>query len=103
MKAMPHTKITTVQDSVICEKHWPESYPAVSIKRRTRPKDPPSVWPDVPPSCVPRPTPAPRSTKNRPWKCVTLSLADELNSFREMDKVSNNDIVDREVIKKHNF
>ena len=74
MKAMPHTNIITTQDSVICEKHWPESYPTVSIKERTRPKYPPSVWPGVPPSCVPRPTPAPRSTKSRPWKCLTLSL-----------------------------
>ena len=43
MKAMPCTNITTRQDSVVCEKHWLESYPVVSIKGRARPKDPPSV------------------------------------------------------------
>ena len=102
MKAIPYTNITTRQDSVICEKHWPESYPTVSIKRRTSPKDPPSVWPGVPSSCVPRPTPAPRSTKKSSME-VRNSKPDEMDCFREMDKVSYNDIVDREVIKNHNF
>ena len=34
---------------------------------------------------------------------VRKSKRDELDSFREMDKVSYNDIVDRVVIEKHNF
>ena len=101
MKAMPCTNITTRQDSVICENHWQESYSTVSIEKRTQPKDPPSVWPDVPPSFVPRPTPAPRSTQNS-FMEVRNSKSDELDTFREIDKVSYNDIVDRVVIKKHN-
>ena len=87
---------------MICEKHWPESYPTDSIKGGTRPKDPPSVWPGAPQSCVPRPTPAPRSTKKSSME-VRNSKPDELHSFREMDKVSYNDIVDRVVTKNHNF
>ena len=69
---------------------------------RTRPKDPQSVWPGVPPSCVPRPTPAPRSTKKSSME-VSNSKHDELDFFREMDKVSYNYIVERVAIKIHNF
>ena len=99
MKAMPYANITTRQDSVICEKHWSESCPTVCIKARTRPKDPTSVWPGVLQSCVPRPTPAPRSTKKSSME-ERKSNPDKLDSFREMNRVSYNKIVDRIVIEK---
>ena len=100
---MPYTNITTRQDSVICEKHWPESYPTVSIKGRTRPKDPPSVSPGVPPSCVQDLLLVHEVQKKKSSMEVRNSKPHELDSFREMDRVSYNDIVDKVVIKKHNF
>ena len=72
MKAMPYKNITTRQDLLIYKKPWPESYPTVS------------VWPGVPPSCVPRPTPAPRSTKKKSSIEVRNSNPDDLDSFSEI-------------------
>ena len=71
----------------------------VSIKGRTRPKDPPSVWPGVGSSCALRPTPAPGSIKKSSIE-VRNSNPDELDSLREIDRVSYNDIVDMIVIEK---
>ena len=55
----------------------------------------------MPASCVPRPTPAPRSTKKSSME-VRNSKPEELDSFREMDKVFYNDIVDRVITQSHN-
>ena len=88
---------------MICEKHWQESYPTVSIKGRTRPKDPPSVWPGVSQSCVPDLSCSTKYKKKKSFIEVLNSKPDELDSFRELDKLSYNNIVDRVVIKKHNF
>ena len=63
MKMLPFKDVKVTKDTVICERHWPTSYPTSSRKGKLRPRDPPSVWPGVPPSCCPDPPPPPRPTK----------------------------------------
>ena len=49
---------------MLCEQHWPPSYPIISKKSRIRQIDPPSVWPaSLPPSCIPKLPPKPLPTK----------------------------------------
>ena len=40
---IPLKNIVSSKEAVICEQHWPSSYPTMSKKGRIRPRDPPSV------------------------------------------------------------
>ena len=45
----------------VCERHWPSDTEMIKTPGGfTRPKNPPSVWPNVPRSCLPTPKPPPR-------------------------------------------
>ena len=47
----------------LCELHWPENFEAKKVPGgHTRPVHPPSIFPNVPKSCLPTPKPKPRST-----------------------------------------
>ena len=54
IRAIPYKNLTIGKVSVICEKHWPESYRKISMKGRQRPNEPPSIHPGVPKSCLPK-------------------------------------------------
>ena len=61
--AVPNADLSVTNDTVVCELHWPSDFKTVSKKGRSRPKFPPSVFPNVPPGQIPTPAPPPRSTK----------------------------------------
>ena len=77
-----HTSV----NSVICEVHWTSNYATVTLRGKTRPKVPPSVWPGVPTSCIPTPVPKERT--------ILRSLISESYStwwaekFREQDTLA---------------
>ena len=63
----------------ICERHWPAGYPEVKIPGgSTRPVVPPSVFVDVPKSCLPTPKAPPRPPKDE---------NKQLSYFLQMDKI----------------
>ena len=55
--------LTLTKDSVICELHWPVSYPTMKFRGKCRPTNPPTVWPGVPASVIPTPVAVPRKTR----------------------------------------
>ena len=65
LKAIPLKKEINVKTSVLCERHWPAAYPTISKKRKLRPRNPPSLWPEhpniLPPSCP---------TNNNSWRMI---------------------------------
>ena len=61
-KRVPFSSIKMSADAVICELHWPEYYAKDPEHWKPRPKHPPTVWPGVLSSRIPRPTPLPRTT-----------------------------------------
>ena len=102
MKMLPFKDVKVTKDTVICERHWPTSYPTVSRKGKLRPRDPPSVWPGVPPSCCPDPPPPPPLTKRSSVEIRAVE-PDEMDAFMDNDKVSYEDIVDRVVKNRYEF
>ena len=66
----------------ICERHWSEGYEVHTFPGgRTRPKHPPSVFPQIPKSCMPTPKAQPRSTD------VTNVEARQLEHLRKVDGI----------------
>ena len=64
LRSIPFSNIQPYKEAVLCEQHWPYSYPTVSKKGRLRPRNPPSIWQaSLPPSCIPNLPPAPHPTK----------------------------------------
>lgn len=85
IKAVPNANLIVNKNTVICEKHWPESYDTVCIRGKLRPKNPPSVWPGIPESQVPVPFPPKRTTKKSLAES-RVALNDELHEFMSSDK-----------------
>ena len=82
LKAIPLKKEINVKTSVLCERHWPAAYPTISKKRKLRPRNPPSLWPEhpniLPPSCPTNPPSKPRPTKRSSF-AVRSEQPDELS------------------------
>ena len=98
MKSLPYK--TYVQDhsahSVICEVNWPFSnYATATLRGKTRPKDPPSVWPGVPTSCIPTTS----------WSSISVRAIqpDELKKFREQNTLAFADLRKRLIDEKESF
>ena len=59
--------------AMVCAKHWPLNPPMVKgEKGKHRPRDPPSLFEDVPVSKIPTPPPKPRSTKRSSFEIRTM-------------------------------
>ena len=72
-------------------------------KKNIKASRPPSVWPtSLPPSCIPKPSPAPRPTKRASFT-IRAKQPDQLDAFRKSDQVSFNDIKERVSSKSHEF
>ena len=84
IRAIPYKNLTIGKVSVICEKHWPESYRKISMKGRQRPNEPPSIHPGVPKSCLPKPTAKPRTTKKSSL-VIRGTVPVEMELFRQRD------------------
>lgn len=86
IKAIPRDNIPNTPNTVVCIKHFPEDFETVSVKGRLRPKDPPSIFPNVPKSLIPTPPPLPRST-TKSSSTVRCHQPDELDEFSKRDIV----------------
>ena len=89
MKAIPRDNIPDKPDTVVCAKHFPPNFPVVKVKGRERPKDPPSIFENLPKSLLPTPPPPKRLTTKATSSSRRLSSEkDELSIFLEADKIS---------------
>ena len=90
IRAIPY-KISVSRHTSVCENHWPSGYATVSVNGKFRPRDPLSVFQDVPKSVLPAPPSKPRSTK-RTSLIIRNMQPDELDEFQEEDKINLNSI-----------
>jgi hypothetical protein len=85
ISTLPNRNFVWSNDSVICEKHWPVGYTTRKVQGgHVQPVDLPSVFPNVPASCLPTPLPPARSEKNT--LTIRNAQADEMVEFLERDK-----------------
>ena len=87
VKAIPNANLTVTKDTVVCELHWPSGFEKISKNGKFRPRDPPSVWPHVPPCQVPTPAPPLRTTQ-RSSSSVRNTEEDQLAAFLASDTVT---------------
>ena len=64
IKAVPNANLRVSKDNVDCALHWPSGFEEIKVNGKSRPKDPPSIWPGVPSIQVPTSSPPPRPTKS---------------------------------------
>ena len=87
MKAIPRDNIPDSPNTVVCIKHFPEGFETVSVKGKLRPKNPPSVFPDLPKSLIPTSVPKARTTC-RSRSSVRSVEPDQLQEYLQQDSVS---------------
>ena len=86
ISVIPNANFTAKTDTVICELHWPHGFETISKCGKSRPKNPPSVWPNVPSSQIPTPGTSPRTTKRTSTSVRNRSTEpDELADFVSRD------------------
>ena len=100
IKAIPNANLTVNGDTVICALHWPQDFDKIKVRGgKLRPKDPPSMWLNIPSSQVPTPS-ASRRTTLRASSSVRNVQKDELEQFLAKDKVSFSTLEERLVNNK---
>ena len=91
-KAIPRLNLTVTKNTVVCEKHWPEDYETYVHYGKIRPVNPPSVFSDIPDSCVPS------VIKKRQTRTSTEGnrgvQLDELGEFNIQDNLDYNRIIE---------
>ena len=88
IQAVPNADFTVSRNTVICELHRPKNFEIVKTRGgKLRPKNPPSVWPGIPPSQVLTPS-APKRTTQRASSTLRNFQEDELKRFSYEYKVS---------------
>jgi hypothetical protein len=91
IQAIPYWSVErdekTKENPVVCIRHWPENFPIkLSVNKKDRPLNPPSIFEGIPSSQIPTPPPPPRPTE----KCtseIRNRQEDEIKQFLENDKV----------------
>ena len=85
--AIPNANLVVTKHTVVCELHWPTGFETISVKGCQRPKNPPSVWPNVPSSQIPTPIAPSRQTKRA--SCSQRNQQeDQLAAFLEKDNAT---------------
>ena len=81
IKAIPRDNVPkNSNNTVICVKHFPVNFPVIKVKGRERPRDPPSIFNDIPKSLIPKKPPEKRKTVKAASSIRTLK-EDELSEF----------------------
>ena len=68
IKAIPDDNLRVSKDTVVCAFHWPSGFKEIKVNGTFQPKEPPSIWPDIPSSQVLTSSPPPQSTKKSLFK-----------------------------------
>ena len=87
IKAIPNANLRVSKDTVVCALHWPSGFEEIKVNGKSRPKDPPSIWPGVPSSQVPTSCPPPRPTKKASSSIRSVE-EHELSEILSSDKVT---------------
>ena len=85
IKAIPRKNLVVNKYTVVCRFHWPVDCKSfTSYRAKERPTEPPTVFPNIPSSCLSLPPSKPRPTKLSSFT-IRNTTSDELDSFREYD------------------
>ena len=64
IKATHNPNLRVSKDTAVFALHRPSGFEEIKVNGKSRPKDPPSIWPGVPSIQVPTSSPPPRPTKS---------------------------------------
>ena len=85
IKAIPRKNLVVNKYTVVCRFHWPVDCKSfTSYRAKERPTEPPTVFPNIPSSCLSLPPSKPRPTELSSFT-IRNTTSDELDSFREYD------------------
>ena len=87
IKAVPNANLRVSKDIVVCVLHWPSGFEDIKVNGKSRPKDPPSIWPGVPSSQTPTASKSQRPTKKACSSTRSIE-EDQLSEFLSSDKVT---------------
>ena len=94
ISAIPNANLKVTKNTAVCGRHWPPDFETITKNGKKRPKQAPSVWPNVPASQVPTAAPTPRPTK-RALCFERNKQEDEIDAFLERDNVSFSQLRDK--------
>ena len=80
IEAVPNANLRVSKDIVVCALHWPSGFEDIKVNGKSRPKDPPSIWPGVPSSQTP--------TASKPCSSTRSIEEDQPSEFLSSDKVT---------------
>jgi len=101
IRCIPNENLKVSSNTVVCELHWPINFEKIKVKGRERPKNPPSIWPNVPLSQIPTSIPSIRSTKRA--SSSSRNNFDEIDLFLAKDNFDFDVFCDTLLNKKRNF
>ena len=87
ISAIPRVGLEVTKYTVVCEKHWPKSAKFKIVRGKECPIDPPSVFQNVPKSCIPAKSAPPRST-TRALSSLRSQQPDEIDEFLKQDAIN---------------
>ena len=87
LQVIPRDNTPDSKDTSVCIDHWPKGFKTVMVHGKVRPRNPPSIFPNIPLSMLPTPADKPRTTTRTSLE-VRTSQEDELNAFVISDKIS---------------
>lgn len=91
--ALPNFGFEWTENCGICDKHWPANVPTKAVQGgHVRPTEPPMIFTDVPPSCVPKP--APKERKKNSF-AERNAQPDELDEFLVRDAFNPSECVEQ--------
>ena len=92
IKAIPRANLTVNNNTRVCRYHWLADCTTFIVSRgKERPTETPSIFDDIPASCLSSPPPKPRKTTFASCSSRNI-IPDELERFTEADKLVFRDI-----------
>ena len=93
--AIPRANLVVSKYMALCRKYWPENATFVLVYGKQRPKDPPSLFPDIPASCLRLARKNISRTTKRSLSSPRKRAEDEIKIFLEQDKLDCGKIIDQ--------
>ena len=88
LDALPNRIAKVTRYIGVCAKHWPEDTTLVKTTRFSRPRDPPTIFPNCPSSVSLSAPPPSRNVQSRKVDSASRSaIPDEWEEFRRKDKI----------------
>ena len=87
IKAIPRANLKVTNYTVVCKKHWPSFAKFKIVRGKECPIDPPSIFHNIPNSCLAFKSAPPRKTK-RALSSIRNQHPDEIDQFLEQDKIN---------------